>query len=321
MERILLTGGAGFIGAYISRLLLAMGHEVIIYDAFIQYMSPFDSKYQRHLENRFKDIRQDITFLRGDTRDMNEVRKIITTYKPDRIMHLAALPIADIAFANPEEAISSILTGTVNVLTAVAELGGLERFVYFSSSMVYGDFEYRPADEEHPKHPKDVYGGAKLAGETLTETYGRRYGIPYTVIRPSAVYGPTDTNRRVSQIFVENAHAGKPLVLHGEVALDFTYIKDIARGSLLAAFSENAVNETFNLTRGEGKTLREYAEVLQKHYPELEIHVSNASTYRPKRGALDISKARKLLGYDPEYSIEQGISEYVQYIRGMNGCD
>ena len=319
MEKILITGGAGFIGAGVSRMLLEMGHEVVVYDAFIQYQSPFDSQYQRHFEYRFKDIRNDLEFERGDTRNANDVRKCLERHKPDRVIHLAALPIADIAFKNPEEAISSILTGTVNVLDALAEIGCAKRFLYTSSSMVYGDFQYLPADEDHPKRPKDVYGGAKLAGEILTETYGRRYDIPYTIIRPSAVYGPTDINRRVSQIFIENAQAGLPLVLHGEVALDFTYIEDAARGFVLAVFSDEAVNETFNITRGQGRTLREYAEIVAQYYPDLDIRTSDASTYRPKRGALGIDKARRLLGYEPRYDLEQGLRDYVAYLRKLNG--
>lgn len=238
-KKILITGGSGFIGSFICRKLLELGHQPIVYDAFIQYISPFESRYQQFLSLRFRGIKEQVIFHRGDTRDRMDVRHVLQKHKPEIIIHLAALPIADMSFQHPGEAIGSILTGTVNFLDEIGEMGSVERFVYTSSSMVYGDFIQVPAPEDHPKSPKDIYGGTKLAGEIMTQTYGRRHGIKYTIVRPSAVYGPTDINRRVSQIFLENAIDGKPLILHGgeDNTLDFTYVEDIAQGIVLAATS------------------------------------------------------------------------------------
>ena len=166
-------------------------------------------------------------------------------HRPQRIIHLAALPIADLSHTHSDEAIRSILHGTVNVLETLRDADFVERFIYTSSSMVYGDFQFYSANEEHPKNPKDIYGGTKLAGEILTQSFSRRFGIEYTIIRPSAVYGPTDVNRRVSGIFIENARRGEELVLHGGggAKLDFTYVKDTAHGFVLATLAEEARNE------------------------------------------------------------------------------
>lgn len=317
MATVLITGGAGFIGSYVTRELLARGEQVIIYDAFIQYVSPLESYYCAHLRERFRGIQNHVVIVRGDTRNKNELRKTILKYKPERIIHLAALPLADLADTHSEEALESILHGTVNLLDILRDVGFVKRFVYTSSSMIYGDFLYHPADEEHPKNPKDIYGGTKLAGEILVQSYGRRYEIDYTIVRPSAVYGPTDINRRVSQIFIENALRGENLILHngGRTRLDFTYVKDVARGFVLAMYKPEARNEIFNITRGEGRSLREYAEILQKLLPHVEIIEQPSNIFRPERGALDISKAKKLLGYEPEYSLEEGIQEYVDYFK------
>ena len=211
------------------------------------------------------------------------------------------------------------LVGTVNVLESIREVDSVKRFVYASSSMVYGDFERMPADEKHPTNPLDVYGGTKLSSEILTRVYSKQYGIKYTIIRPSAVYGPTDVNRRVTQIFVENALMGKPLALHngGESKLDFTYVEDTANGFVLALRSKKAENEAFNITRGEGRSLKELAEIIQRLVPGTRIERKEASKdeKRPERGTLDISKARKLLGYKPQYSLEEGMKMYVEFVK------
>lgn len=317
MATILVTGGAGFIGSYIVKELLKEGHQPVIYDAFLQFVSPLDNHYQAHVWERLKDIKEDIIIERGDTRQPGNISRVISHYKPERIIHLAALSIADLSNKNPEEALSTIIDGTVNVLEAIRNVDFVKRFVYASSSMIYGDFMYEPVDEEHQKRPKDVYGGTKLAGEILTETYGRRFGIEYTIIRPSAVYGPTDINRRVSQIFLESALAGQELALHGggEEKLDFTYVEDTARGFILATFAEKARNETFNITRGEGRSLKEFTDILKQFFPDLKTVEKPRSIFRPKRGALDISKARSLLGYNPKYSLEEGIAQYVAFMK------
>lgn len=319
MATILLTGGAGFIGSYIARELLARGDSVVIYDSFIQYISPFNSHYQKYLEKRFEGIIDQMIIIRGDTRDLADVRRVIVKHKPERIIHLAALPLADLSTNHSEETLSSIINGTVNLLEVIRDVDFIRRFVYTSSSMIYGDFEYQPADENHPKKPKDVYGGTKLAGEVLTESYCRRFGINYTIIRPSAVYGPTDVNHRVSQIFVENALRRKPLILHGggDLQLDFTYVEDVAHGFVLATFSENACNKVFNITRGEGRSLKEYANILKQLFPDLTVRevAPPPNLFRPKRGALDVSRARELLDYNPRYSLEEGLQKYVEFVR------
>lgn len=312
---ILVTGGAGFIGSQVCKKLLERQYQPVVYDAFIQYVSPFDSLYQKALELRFKDIKEEIIFERGDTRDKNHLRKIVLTYKPDIIIHLANLPIADLSFTHTEEAIGSIINGTVNILDIIRDTHFVKRFVYASSSMIYGDFLEVPAPEDHPKRPKDIYGGTKLSTEILIQAYSRRYGIKYTIVRPSAVYGPSDVNRRVSQIFLENAMKGQKLILHGggENVLDFSYVEDTAEGIVLASLSSNGENEIFNITRGEGRSLLDYVNILKYYFPDLKTEVRPMQIYRPKRGALSIKKARKLLGYAPKYSLEQGLERYVLF--------
>jgi UDP-glucose 4-epimerase len=201
-------------------------------------------------------------------------------------------------------------------VSGVIQVDFVERFVYTSSSMVYGDFQQYSANEEHPKNPKDIYGGTKLAGEILTQSFSRLFGIEYTIIRPSAVYGPTDVNRRVSGLFIDSALKGTELVLHGggRTKLDFSYVKDTAHGFVLATLSDEARNEVFNVTRGEARSLLDFAEILKTWFPELKMRIEPHQAHRPKRGTLDISKARELLGYHPMYPLEDGIAETVDYV-------
>jgi UDP-glucose 4-epimerase len=319
MNRVFITGGAGFIGSYVARELLAEGREVALFDSFVSYVSPLEVDYHRYLKERLKGIEEKVVILRGDTTNLSDVRRAVSRYRPEVIIHLAALPIADLSNRYSEEAVKSIIQGAVNVLETIRDTDTVQRFVYVSSSMIYGDFQHVPAGEEHPKKPKDIYGGTKLAGEILTEAFGRRFGIEYVIVRPSAVYGPTDVNRRVTQIFLESAMAGKPLVLHngGASELDFTYVEDTAHGMVLAAFEKNAANQVFNITRGEGRSLKELAGVLQRWFPELRTIMEKQpdDLARPKRGALDISRARDLLHYEPRYSLEEGMERYVSFMR------
>lgn len=316
MTKFFLIGGAGFIGSYITRELLEQGDEVIIYDAFVNFLSAFETNYPIYLLERFRDIKDKVTIIRGDIRHRGHLIRTLREHQPEIIIHLAALPIATESNKNSEEAKTINLDGTINILEVIRDCPFIKRFVYTSSSMVYGDFKYSPADENHPTEPIEVYGATKLAGEILTKAYGHRYKIEWTIIRPSAVYGPTDSNRRVTQIFVENGLAGKKLVMHGsgDSKLDFSYVKDVAHGFVLAAKSQKAAYQIFNITAGQGRSLREYVQILRKKVPEIEVEEKPADERRPERGTLSIEKARKLLGYNPQWTLEKGIPEYVDFV-------
>ncbi|MBU2068140.1 NAD-dependent epimerase/dehydratase family protein, partial [Patescibacteria group bacterium] len=230
---------------------------------------------------------------------------------------LVAIPLATASNVFFDDAIQINLNGHINLLAAMREIDSVERIIYTSSSFVYGHFKYDPADEKHPTEPIDIYGGTKLSCEILTKAYAKRFGVYYTIIRPSAVYGPTDANRRVSQIFVENALTNKPLQLHGggKDKVDFTYLTDIAHGFVLAALSPKAKNEIFNITAGKGRSAEEFASILSDLLPDkVKTIIKPADLNRPIRGSLDITKAKKLLDYEPKYQLEEGLKKYLNYI-------
>lgn len=315
-ETILITGGAGFIGSYIARKLVERGHRVVIFDSFIQYFNPLSSDYEASLRSRFEGIIDKVEIVRGDVRNSGDLTRVLTKVRPDRIVHLAHLPVSTLSNIYVEEAVECCVNSTAKIIELIVNLKlSIKRFLYASSSMVYGDFQSASADENHPQNPKGVYGGAKLAGEMITKTLCEQYSIDYTIIRPSAVYGPTDINQRVTQIFVENAIRGEKLLVKGgrEALLDFSFVEDVADGFILALFSDNAVNETFNITYGQARSLYDYASLVKRFFPDIKIEILPHDKAMPKRGTLSINKAQKLLGYSPKVTIEKGIELYLTY--------
>lgn len=324
-KTVFITGGAGFIGSSVINKLLDLGHKIVVYDSFTQYFSPIENRnYQSFVKSRFNQElivnSENIIILRGDTRNKFHLRDALLKYHPTHVLHLAGIPLMAMSDDCPEEAISGILQGTVNMLDILKNMEGIERFIFVSSSLIYGDFQYAPADENHPKEPRGVYGAARLSGETFTRAYSRRFGIPYTIIRPSAVYGPGDVNKRVVQLFVEKALEGREITLDkgAKSKHDFSYIKDVVEGFVLAMFHKNAENETFNITRGEGRSAKEISKIIQ-NIASFPVRITSTPSVEknlhwPERGALDIKKAQNLLGYNPVYSLEDGVEEYFNWM-------
>ena len=323
MKTALITGGMGLIGSFIARKLVEDGvaGRIVMLDHYGRYVDSTRSGFVDYRKLRMRGIEDQIVIERGEAKYFSVVFHILNYYRPDYIYHLAALPLAKLQNLNTQEAQEGSVVSTSNILEAVGMLTQdsgyrLERFVYASSSMVYGDFQYSPVDEGHVTNPKEVYGTMKLAGESVTKGLSNFYDIPSSIVRPSAVYGPTDMNRRVSQIFLEKAILGEKVSVQGaDEALDFTYVKDIARGFVLASTEKEAVGEVFNITYGKAHTLLEFVTVLKSHFPDLEYEVVERDAFRPRRGTLSIDKAREFLGYEPQYGLEKGIEEYVNFVK------
>ncbi|MDE3190112.1 MAG: NAD-dependent epimerase/dehydratase family protein [Acidobacteriota bacterium] len=318
MSRVLVTGGAGFIGSHVCALLAEGGHEAVVVDPLLTYAYTFEPRHWYSLQYRREVLLKDARVVVASTESRDELRRVMRESRPEYVVHLGVLPLATVARVRSDHAFESMLRGTFNLIDVALD-AGLEKFLYVSSSMVYGDFTQMPMPEDGITAPKDPYGGFKLAGEIVVQTYSRAQGLPYAIVRPSAVYGPTDMNDRIVQRFVECALWNRPLTVvdPDNTWLDFSYVKDVADG-LVKALLSPVVNETFNITAGEGHTLSELYALLRERYPNMPVEVAaKAEDFRPKRGALDVAKARRVLGYEPRYTLAGGVEEYLAFLSSM----
>jgi nucleoside-diphosphate-sugar epimerase len=206
-----------------------------------------------------------------------------------------------------------MIEGLINLLEA-ARSHKVRRFVFVSSSMVYGDFDDHCSESQECR-PQGQYGIMKLAGEMLVQDYARKSGMEYTIIRPSAVYGPRDTEDRVLAKFMALARRGGTLAINGrDEALDFTYVTDAAAGIVGGALNKNTVNRTYNVTRGESVTLLRAAKIITDLVGQGSIEVRPRDASYPSRGSLNIAAARRDFGYEPKVNIQQGIENYYHWL-------
>ena len=317
MPKVFITGGAGFVGSRVVQRFLSDGYDVTVYDTLKQYLPPDPSAPGVNLLARLADVIDRIKMIQGDTTNRDHLRRSLNAVRPDILVHMAALPLASVAIEQSEEAFGSILESTVNVLEVMRDFDHRCRLVYTSSSMVYGDFKEPKVAEDAPTVPKDIYGSFKLAGEVVVRGYASAYDLDTVIVRPSAVYGPFDANQRVLQKFVTKALRGEPLRVDGDgsARLDFTYVDDAAQGIHKVAVHPKASGETFNVTRGESRSLREAVDLIRAEVGEVAIEYGKPPAYMPERGTLDITKARTLVGYEPEYDLERGLQQYVAHLR------
>ena len=160
-----------------------------------------------------------------------------------------------------------------------------------------------------------------MAGERIVVAYQQVFDLPFTIIRPSALYGPGCVSRRVAQIFIENAISGSNLRIDGDGSerLDFTFVEDLVEGVRLVIENPASINQTFNLTYGSSRSVQELAEIIRDHFELTEIEYGDRDSLMPVRGTLSIDKARSLIGYSPENSIDRGIPKYIKWYKGLTG--
>ncbi|GAB2176161.1 SDR family NAD(P)-dependent oxidoreductase [Dongia sp. agr-C8] len=300
-SRVLVTGGAGFIGNEVTRQLIAAGAAVTVVDNF-----------RNGKRENLADIRSDrMKVEAADIRDRDAMAKALKGQ--DLVLHLACLGVRHSIHA-PLENHEVNATATL-VLLELARAAGVKRFTNVSSSEIYGTARTAPMTEEHPQYPMTVYGAAKLAGERYTDAYWKTYGYPTTVIRPFNAFGPRSHHEgdsgEVIPKFMLRAMAGKPLIVHGDglQSRDFTFVADTARGIIAAGTHPATIGETINLGSGKDVTIKELAELIARTLPGRNINVEYGPD-RPgdvRRLLADSSKAQRLIGFKPETSLQRGL--------------
>jgi nucleoside-diphosphate-sugar epimerase len=237
-------------------------------------------------------------------------------FKPDVVIHLASFPRQKATEKNPTLAGDVMVPGLINLLES-AKKNHVKRFVYISSSMVYGNFA-SGTDEAIPCAPQGLYGILKLTGEQLVRDYHRQGCFDYVIVRPSAVYGEWDVEDRVVSKFLVRALRRETIKVHGAgEVLDFTHVSDTAQGIVLAATVASAAAKTYNITRSDPKecTLLKAAQLAVDLAGQGNIEVVERDLQFPSRGRLDIQQARQDLGYDPKINIEEGFARYYEWYK------
>ena len=310
--KILVTGGLGLIGHNVVSKLEALGHEVAITDTRTNYGIIPQSEIAYLVSERLTKLKT--TRIHSvDISDNDGIRWLFSTYKPEAVIHLASFPRQKVVNANPMLGSRAMSEGLLNLLEA-AKQHSVSRFLYTSSSMVYGDFKDF-VTEDASCRPQGQYGILKLAGEWLVKDY-QKYGIDYTVFRPSAVYGPLDVEDRVISKFLITAMRGGVLKVNGvNETLDFTYVDDAANGIVAALKTDATRNKTYNITKSHSKTLLAAAELAVKLVGKGSIEVREKDLDFPSRGALDITAARTDFAFDPKVDIDEGFEIYYNWIK------
>ena len=310
--KILVTGGLGLIGHNVVSRLESFGHEIVIVDNKTNYgLIPLQELSYLITERTKKISTRDIFGV--NIADYYLMDEIINDNKPEAIIHLASFPRQKVVNVNPVAGSRTMSEGLINLLE-LAKKHKVKRFVYISSSMVYGDFVDDVCEDAVCK-PQGQYGIMKLAGEWLVKDYTRSSGIEHTIIRPSAVYGPLDVEDRVISKFILSALRNQTLKVNGaNETLDFTYVDDAADGIVAATLSENAINKTYNITKSHSRTLKYAAELAVKIAGKGSIEIRDKDVDFPSRGALNIDAAKRDFGFNPKVDVEEGFKIYYDWI-------
>jgi nucleoside-diphosphate-sugar epimerase len=309
---ILVTGGLGLIGHNVVQRLQDQGHVVSIMDTQTNYGIIPQTEIDYLIEERIKKIDLN-SYYKYDICDSYAVNKVFIIEQPEIVIHMASFPRQKVVNANPAAGSRVMSEGLLNLLEASRNYN-TRKFVYISSSMVYGDF-VDDVTEDAECRPQGQYGIMKLAGEWLVKDYSRRDNIAHTIIRPSAVYGPLDVEDRVIAKFMLAAMRGETLKVNGKnETLDFTYVEDAADGIVAAALSDNTDNKTYNITKSHSRTLWDAANLAVKLAGSGTIVVRDKDADFPSRGALNIDAARRDFGFDPQVDVEQGFEKYYEWL-------
>lgn len=326
-QKVVLIGGAGFIGHNLALKLKSLGAEVTVVDSlgvnnYYSFVEKRDLIPNAHLYLNI--IKQRLTMFEEneiplyeyDARDYHKLSHVLAELRPDSIVHLAAVSHAVESNKDPYSTFDHNLRTLENALDCArsSELN-VRHFVYFSSSMVYGHFPSGAVLEDTPCNPLGIYGALKFAGEKLVIAYNQVFKLPITIVRPSALYGPRCVSRRVGQIFIENAMQDLSISISGDglARLDFTHVEDLSSGIVKVLENPRSINQIFNLTYGESRSIGEMAQILKEHFPNVHIKYLPKDELTPDRGTLCVDKAREMIGYNPTHPLETGFVDYIRW--------
>lgn len=314
ISRILVTGGAGFIGSHIVDNLLRQDLDVIVLD---NLSAGSLWKIADHKKSEF-------SFVKGDILDFPTVKRAMKGI--DVVFHEAALVSVMLSVENPILANEINVKGTLNLLKASSDLG-VKRFIYASSASVYGDTEIPKKKEDMPTNPSSPYGVSKLAAENYVRIFQKLYNLETVSLRYFNVYGPRQrfdiiyAYGGVITIFLNRLQKNMPPIIFGdgEQTRDFTFVSDVVKANMLALNSRNACGDVFNIGTGIGISVNQIAELLKELLGKKDLK----NIYKEPRSAesrhvyADITKAEKTLGFHPKFNIKKGLTGLVNWYKSL----
>ena len=308
--RILVTGGAGFIGSHLVEKLLAAGHAVVILDDFNDFYDP----QIKHAN--IGGFAKDVSISHVDIRDGTAVRNLFHREKVDAIAHLAARAGVRPSIQLPQLYYDTNVSGTLHLLEA-ARVTEVERFIFASSSSVYGASKTVPfSEDEHLKQTLSPYGATKVAAEFVCSTYSHLYQMRVVALRYFTVYGPRQRPDLAIHQFTRRIHAGQPIDQFGDGSTrrDYTYIDDVIQGTMAALEYDGPRYEVFNLGESETIQLKELISAIENSLgKKAKVNQLPEQPGDMPLTCADISKARKLLGYNPATRFSKGLPKFIDW--------
>lgn len=315
-KTVLVTGAGGFIGSHLVERLVMEGAQV---RAFVRYTSRHDIGLLTFLPGP---LLEEVEIIHGDLRDGEAVREAMRGVEV--AFHLGALIAIPYSYLHPREVVETNILGTLNVLLAARDLG-VSRIVHTSTSEVYGTAQYVPMDEKHPFQGQSPYSASKIGADRLAESFYRSFGLPVTTLRPFNTYGPRQSARAVIPTIVTQVLAGREVRLGAlEPRRDFTFVSDTVEGFLRIATAPAVEGEEINLGTGDSISIGDLArKIMMLLGRELPI-VCEEVRLRPSLSEVmhlqaDNRKARSLLGWEPQVSLEEGLRRTIDWIGAHMG--
>ncbi|MFN3191986.1 MAG: SDR family oxidoreductase [Aureliella sp.] len=308
MKKVLVTGGAGFIGSHIATALVKRGDKVRILDNLC-------TGFKHNLEH----VAGDVEFVEGDVGDEDAVARAMAGC--ELVFHQAALASVPMSLENPLATNQACVTGTVNVLNQAVK-AGVKRVVYAASSSAYGDRPHASKREVDLPQVLSPYAAAKLAGELYCEAFYHSFGLETVGLRYFNVFGPrqdpASPYSAVIPLFVTAILSGNPPTVYGDggQSRDFVFVGNVVQGNLKAAEAEDAAGKIFNMAEGRQTSLLRLLEILSKLLGKaVQPNFEPARVGDVRESLADITQARTVLGYEPEADLESGLRETIDYYR------
>ena len=306
---VLVTGADGFIGSHLTEMLVKRGAKV----KALSYYNSFN--YWGWLE--VIDCLNDIEVISGDVRDPHYCKEI--TKNIDVIFHLAALIAIPYSYVAPDSYVDTNVKGTLNICQAAKE-NGCERVIHTSTSEVYGTAQYVPIDEKHPLQPQSPYSASKIGADQMAMSFYLSFGLPVTTARPFNTYGPRQSARAVIPTIIGQIAVGKKQIKLGDLTptRDFNYVLDTCRGFIALAESDKTIGEVINIGSGVEISVGDTLDLIKKIMDSNVEFITDKQRLRPEKSEVfrlccDNTKIHELTGFLPEYSLEKGLKETIDW--------